>query len=64
VIETSDCGTLTLRWGVTSETKGSTADGVAANTTWKFWVGAGSYKLHPFLNTIRQAVFVREPRRA
>ncbi|GAA1493546.1 hypothetical protein [Curtobacterium herbarum] len=64
VIVTSDCGTLTLRWGVTSENKESIADGFAAGTTWKFEVGAGSYKLHPFLDTIRQAVFVREPRRA
>jgi len=63
VIETSDCGTLTLRWGVTSENKESIADGFAAGTTWKFEVGAGSYKLHPFLNNIRQAVFVRESRR-
>jgi hypothetical protein len=64
VIETSDCGTLTLRWGVTADNKESIAEGFAAGTTWKFEVGAGSYQLHPFLNTIRQAVFVKEFRRA
>jgi len=63
-IETSDCGTLTLRWGVTADNKESIAQGFAAGTTWKFEVGAGSYQLHPFLNTIRQAVFVKEFRRA
>jgi hypothetical protein len=64
VIETSDCGTLTLRWGVTADNKQSIADGFAPGTTWKLEVGAGSYQLHPLLNDIRQAVFVTEFRRA
>jgi hypothetical protein len=64
VIETSDCGTLTLRWGVTRDNKEPIADGFAPGTTWKFDVGAGSYRLYPFLNTIRQAVFVKDFRRA
>jgi uncharacterized membrane protein len=64
VVETAGCGTLTLRWGVTRDNKESIADGFTPGTTWVFDVGAGSYRLHPFLNTIRQAVFVKDFRRA
>ena len=64
MFETSDCGTLTLRWGVTAGNKHSIADGFAHGTTWKLEVGAGSYQLHPLLNEIRLAVFVTEFRRA
>ncbi|MCP1503198.1 hypothetical protein J2Y89_001942 [Curtobacterium herbarum] len=64
MIETSDCETLTLRWGVTAGNKHSIADGFAPGTTWKLEVGAGSDQLHPLLNDIRQAVFFTERRRA
>ena len=54
--ETRDCGTLTLRWGVTAGNTLSIADGFAPGTTWNLEVGAGSYQLHPLLNDIRQTV--------
>lgn len=59
VFETTDCGTLVLKWGVSRANQERIAHEVLPGENYQFDVGAGSYRLHGFLNAVRQAVYVR-----
>lgn len=59
VFETSDCGTLVLQRGVTRYNEDDLAKTVVSGERYEFDVGAGSLTVRSFLNTIRQAVYVK-----
>lgn len=59
VFETSDCGTLVLQWGVTRDNEDKIARSVDKGGRYRFDVGEGSFNMREFLNTIRQAVYVK-----
>ena len=59
VFETSDCGTLVLQRGVTRDNEDDLAETVVSGERYEFDVGAGSFAVQSFLNTIRQAVYVK-----
>ncbi|MCS6573779.1 hypothetical protein [Curtobacterium poinsettiae] len=65
VFETSDCGTLVQTWGVNRDNEHDLARGVVEGERYRFDVGEGSFTMRDFLNTIRQAVYVKsfEPAR-
>lgn len=59
VFETSDCGTLVLQWGVTRNNEDKIARSVDEGGRYRFDVGEGSFNMRQFLDTIRQAVYVK-----
>ncbi|ROS37617.1 hypothetical protein EDF51_10677 [Curtobacterium sp. PhB25] len=58
VFETSDCGTLVLQRGVTRDNEDDLAESIVPGERYEFDVGAASFAMRSFLNTIRQAVYV------
>lgn len=64
VFESSNCGTLVLRWGVTPANEDRLASTVESGQRYEFQIGAGSYNLRGLLQAMRQAVFVKEFRKA
>lgn len=64
VFETTDCGTLVLLWGVTRDNQEKVAASISPGGRYTFDVGAGSFKIHDFLNAIKQAVYVKKFERA
>lgn len=59
VFETSDCGPLVLQWGVTRDNEDDLVRSVVPGERYEFDIGAGSFAMRNFLNTIRQAVYVK-----
>lgn len=59
MLETSDCGALVQTWGVNRDNEDELARGVIEGERYRFDVGAGSLTMREFLNTIRQAVYVK-----
>ncbi|MFJ3032791.1 hypothetical protein ACIPC2_00130 [Curtobacterium pusillum] len=64
VFETADCGTLVLLRGVTRDNQERVAASVSPGVRYTFDVGAGSFRMHDFLNAIKQAVYVKKFDRA
>ena len=60
VIKTKDCGSLTLRWGLTSDNIDKTAERIDEGGQFRFTVGKGSWEMRELLHRVRQAVFVRD----
>ena len=58
VFETEDCGTLVLQWGVSRNNQERLASSVVSGD-YHFDVGAGSFRVRSFLNTVGQAVYVK-----
>ncbi|WP_147281404.1 hypothetical protein [Curtobacterium sp. AG1037] len=62
-IETTDCGLLVLRWGVTRDNIERLTSDLDRGGPTRFTVGAASYELRDTLKLVNQAVFVRDPER-
>ncbi|MCL9666055.1 hypothetical protein L2091_12550 [Curtobacterium albidum] len=60
MIKTKDCGSLTLRWGLTSDNIDKTAERIDEGGQFRFTVGKGSWEMRELLHRVRQAVFVRD----
>lgn len=59
VIDSPDCGPLTMRRGVTRENKQQLAQRLARQEQWSFRVGAGSYELRSVLHLLGERVLVQ-----
>lgn len=59
VFETANCGTFVLKWGVSRANQEKIANEVLPGQRYRFDVGAGSFRMHAFLNAVRQAVYVK-----
>lgn len=59
VLETSDCGTLVQSWGVSRDNEDELARDVIEGERYRLNAGEGSFTMRAFLNTIRQAVYVK-----
>lgn len=59
LVQSPDCGSLTIRRGVTSENKGQIAQRLQEKDRWTFQIGAGSYTLRSVLHALGEPVIAQ-----